>query len=58
MAGLMIGNVEGSMIVLSLGLLLVYPLESPNPGSELSGTLLGAPLGLCFFSEAFRCLCC
>ena len=58
MAGLIIGTVEGYMIVLSLGIILVYPLESPNPGSELSDMLSGAPLGLWFGSEAIKCLCC
>ena len=54
----MIVTVEGSLVVLSLLLPLVYPLESPNHGAELPGILLGAPLGLWFFSEAVRCICC
>ena len=56
MDGLMIGTGEGSLVGLSLVLPLVYPLESPNTGSELYDTLLGSPLGLWFGSEVARCL--
>ena len=58
MAGLMIGNGEVSLIGLSLGFPLGPPLESPNPGAELPGTLLGAPQELWFVSEAVRFMCC
>ena len=51
MAGLMIGAGEGSVVGLSLVFPLGYPLDSPNPGSELSGTLLVAYLGLWFFYD-------
>ena len=47
-----------SLVLLSLVLTIGYPLEYTNPGSELSDTLLGAPLGLRFLSEAVRCMCC
>ena len=57
---LMIGTVEGYLIGLSLVISLGSPLESPNPGSDLPGILLGAHLGLWFGSEAarFLCFCC
>ena len=32
--------------------------QFPNPGGDLTGMLLGAPLGLWFGSELFRCGCC
>ena len=57
MCGLMIGTVEESIFGLSLVLPLVSPLESPNPGADLPGTLLGAPHGLCFGFEVVRCRC-
>ena len=53
LVGLMIGTGERSLVVLSLELPRVSPLESPNPGADLSGTLLGSPLGLWFGSEVF-----
>ena len=56
--GLMIGTGEGSLVGLSLGFLLGSQLESPNPGYDLTGTLLRVPLGLCFSSEDVSCLCC
>ena len=56
--GLMIGTGEGYVVGLSLVIPLGYPLESPNTGAELSGTLLEAPLGLWFVSEVVVCLCC
>ena len=56
-AVLMIGTREGYLVGLSLGISLVSSLESPNPGADLPGTLLGTPLGLWFGSEAVRCLC-
>ena len=40
LAGLMIGTGEGSLVGSSLGIPLGSPLEYPNPGSELSVTLL------------------
>ena len=40
-----------------MGVTLVYPLESPNPGAGLPDMLLGAPLGLWFGSEAVMCWC-
>ena len=58
LAGLMIVTGEVSLVGLSLTLPLGTPLESTNPGSELSDTLLGAPLGLRFLSDAVRCMCC
>ena len=58
LVGLMIGNGEVSLVGLSLGLTLGSPLDSPNPGAELPGTLMGVPLGFWFGSEALRCLCC
>ena len=57
LVGLMIGPGEGYLVGLSLGLPLGYPLEYPNPGSELPGTLLGAPIGFWFGSEAVGCWC-
>ena len=30
-----------------------YPLDSPNPGADSTGTLMGAPLGLWFVSDVF-----
>ena len=57
MPGLMIGTGEVSLVDLSLGLPLGYPLDSTNPVDELHDTLLGAPLGLWFGSEATRCMC-
>ena len=55
--GLMIGTLEGSLVGISLGIPLGYPLKYPNPGAELPGMLLSAPIGLWFSSEAVRCLC-
>ena len=46
--GLIISTIGEYLVVLSLGLPLGSPLESSNPGSELSDTLMGAPLGLWF----------
>ena len=57
LARLIIVTREGSLVVLSLLISIGFPLESPNPGDELPGTLLGAPIGLWFGSEAVRCLC-
>ena len=54
----MIGTVEGSLVGLSLGLTRVSPLESKNIEAELPDMLLGAPLGLCFGSEAVGYMCC
>ena len=54
----MIGTREGYLVGLSLGISLVSSLESPNPGADLPGTLLGTPLGLWFGSEAVKRLCC
>ena len=51
MDALMIGTDEGSVVGLSLVFPLGSPLDSPNPGADLSGTLLYAPLGLWFFSD-------
>ena len=51
MAVLMIGTDEGSVVGLSLVFPLGSPLDSPNPGADLSGTLLYAPLGLWFFFD-------
>ena len=56
--GLMIGTGEVSLVGLSLEIPLGSPLESPNPGSGLPGTLLGTPLGLWFGYELVMCLCC
>ena len=44
--GLMIGTGGGSLAVLSLVLTIVYPIEYPNTGDSLPGTLLGSPVGL------------
>ena len=57
MADLIIGTGEGFLVGLLLGLKIGSPLDSPNTGAELHYTLLGDPLGLCFGSEAARCLC-
>ena len=57
LSGLMIRTIEGYLVGLSLQVPLRSPLESQNPGSEMPGTLLVAPIGLWFFSELFRCLC-
>ena len=54
LVGVSLGTLAGSMIDtrgvslfgLSLGLPLGSPLESKNLGSELHGTLIGAPIGL------------
>ena len=51
----MIGNIDGYLVRLSLGLPLVYPIETLNTGAELHYMLLGASLGLCFGSEAIKC---
>ena len=40
-----IDDVEGYLVGLSLGISLGYPLEYINPGSDLPGTLMVAPLG-------------
>ena len=48
----MLGTEEGSLVRLSLGLPLGSPIESPNTEDVLSGTLLGAFIGLWFVSEA------
>ena len=58
LAGLRIGTVEGSLVVLSLGIPLGSPLESTNPGADMPGTLLGAPLGLWCVSEMVSYICC
>ena len=50
--GLIIGIGEESLVGLSLGLPLGYLLDSPNPGSDLPGTVLVTPIGLWFGSEA------
>ena len=52
--GSMIVSQEGYLVVLSLVLTLVYPLEPPNHVYFLTGILLGAPLGFWFGSEVFR----
>ena len=41
----MIGTWEGYLVGLSLVIQLGSPLDSPNPGSDLPGMLLGAPPG-------------
>ena len=43
-----------SLVGLSLGIPLVPPLEYPNPGVVMHGTLMGMPLGMWFRSEAVR----
>ena len=55
--GFIIGNGELSLIILSPVHTLVYPLESPNAGDVLSGTLLTVPLGLWFGYKVVRCQC-
>ena len=57
LAILVIGTVGGYLVGLSLVLPLGSPLESPNPGTDLPGTLLGVPLGLRFESETVSCMC-
>ena len=49
--GLMIGTGEAYLVGLSLGITFVSPLDLPNLESELPGTLIGCPLGLCFGSD-------
>ena len=49
--GFMIGSGGVSLVGLSPGIQIGSPLESPNPGAVLPGTMLGAPLGLWFGSE-------
>ena len=56
LTGMIIGTGEVSLVGLSLGIPLGCLLESPNPGSDMPDTLLGAPLGLWFGSEAVRFL--
>ena len=55
--GLMIGTGEVYLVGLSLELPLGFPFEYKNPGAELSGILMGVPIGFWFDSEASRCLC-
>ena len=55
---LVIGTGEEYLVGLSLGLTIGPPIEYPDPGAELHGTLMVLPLGLCFCFEAVRCLCC
>ena len=61
LAGWVVGTGEGYLVLLSLLLLLGSPFYSPNPGADLSGTLLGSALGYWFGPDAFRypcsCLC-
>ena len=51
LASLMIGTGERYLVGLSLGLQLRSPLDSPNTGTDLPGTLLGAPIRLWFGSD-------
>ena len=55
--GYILGYSINMFLVLSLGLTLGSPLDSPNAVADLPGKFLGTPLGLCFGSEASRCLC-
>ena len=57
LVGFMIGTVEGSLVGLSLGITLRSLPIYPNPGANLHVTILGAPLGLWYGSEAVRCWC-
>ena len=50
LSGLMIFTGEVYLVGLSLVLLLRSPLDSPNPITELTVMLLGAPLGMWFVS--------
>ena len=58
MDGLIIGTGERYLVGLSLELTLGSPLVSPNNGDDLPETLMGAPIGLWFGSEAVRRRCC
>ena len=58
LSGLAIVPGEGFLVGLSLVLPLGYLLEYPNHGSDITDTLLVAPLELWFGSEAVRFLCC
>ena len=49
--GLIIDTVEGYLVVLSLGLPLGSPLDSPNTGAQLPVMVMGALLGLWFGSD-------
>ena len=51
LVGLKIGTGEVSLVGLSLGLTLGYPLESPNTRAEFPDMLMGAPIGLWFVSD-------
>ena len=55
--GYILGYSINMFLGLSLGLPLGSPLDSPNAVADLPGKFLGTPLGLCFGSEASRCLC-
>ena len=48
--GFMIGTGEVYFVGLSLVLSLGSPLDSLNPRSDMSGKLMGSPLGFCFGS--------
>ena len=51
LSGFIIFTREVSLVGFSLVLSLGSPLESPNPGSDLSSTLLREPFGLWFGSD-------
>ena len=57
LSGLVVGTVEGYLVILLLVLLLGFPFYSPNTGADLPGMLLGYNLDLWFGSEVVRCLC-
>ena len=54
LCGLIIVTGEEYLVVLSLEITLGSPLEFTNPGAIMSATLLSAPLGRWFVSEAVR----
>ena len=53
LGGLVIGTVEGYLVILSLGLPLGSPIGYPNLRAVLPVPLLSAPIGLLFGYEAF-----
>ena len=57
LAELVIGDVEVYLVGLSLVLPLGSPLESPNPGADFTGMLIGELLGLWFGYEVCRYSC-